>query len=456
MNRSFAVLSYTGHALIDVGLAALAAHNGKTDPADLTPDDLENTGRYLAERYTVKSPLQGLVKGILVLNSKYDQRPELRDPYIQRVLFSWRPGTPTLPDTLCSFCGRPAAYRASREDVPLLNGRDVYNFGGRGQAGLPICGFCSLAMHMLPFGCLKISGRLLAIHSDDPAITFDCAHEALDYMQNMLSLPSNTDEGGLPGLSYERTRFVELVQRALRRSRRRGTAPSVTGYHFSNSGPDPDIRIFSLDSGVLDWLSEVEHHADITLTEAWQRVAASGWQDNPKAKKAQAARTDTENRRNTVYEDLLKLPQMSREFFDRYLRHSGHFGLTALFAERIMDMTPERIALLRTLGERFAEYAQRNRTFYFKFLRTDSYARWRRMLLEAADDAMRSNAVLISFDEFVEAFTAPEGEYNDWRLARDLVALRMMELNPLNLSVDDQPVFTDADEAADADETAQD
>lgn len=449
------MLSYTGHALVDVGLAALTAHNRKTDPADLTWDDLEDTGRYLADRYTVKGPLQSLVKSILVLNSKYDQRPGLRDPYIQRVLFSWRPETPTLPETRCSFCGRPAAYRANREDVPLLNGRDVYNFGGRGQAGLPICGVCSLAMHMLPFGCLKISGKLLAIYSDDPEITLTCAHEALRYMNRALSMLGSAEEDGLPGLSYERTRFVELVLRALRRARRTGVFPSVTGYHFSNYGRDPDIRIFSLDSGVLDWLSEVEHHPDVTLTRAWQRVAEAGWRDNPKQKKIRTDQAETENRRNQVYEDLLNLPQTSRKFFEQYLRHSRHFGLAALFAERIMDMTPERIALLRTLGERFANYAQRNRAFYFKFLRLDGYARWRRMLLEAADDAMRSNNVLISFDEFVEAFTAPEGEYNDWRLARDLVALRMMELNPLNLSPDDQPVFENVAEAADEDETAQ-
>ncbi|PJF25596.1 MAG: hypothetical protein CUN53_11970, partial [Phototrophicales bacterium] len=110
------------------------------------------------------------------------------------------------------------------------------------------------------------------------------------------------------------------------------------------------------------------------------------------------------------------------------------------------------IDLLRALGDRFAKYAERKRDFFFKFARARAYDEFRRALLHAADDTSREGKPLITFDEFVEVFTAPSGEYNNWKLMRDLIALRMLERGVItddeNLFEDEESVLTSQEEEA--------
>lgn len=423
------MLRLTGHPLVDVGIATICAYIGKDNPAALTADDLTAAARFLERLYTQPGPMQNLARGLVFFNAGYFQdREALRAAYVQRTLYAWqRPPDPSMVYDTCSFCGGSAAYRANREDIPLLNGRDVYNFSGQARAGLPICGLCSLAFHMLPLGCTKTGRGLLAVYSEDAVITFNIARRAWG---NMLRVISLVGEHSIPGQSFERTRLAELLVSALAARRSSGRF-SLCGYIFSNYGADPMIRMMTIDAGVTSWLDEMLHNPDATLTAAWERVVEAGWEAQ--------TRPEQHGLRNHVYEALLDLPAHARRFCNRFLRTARHFGLMALFCERILDMTPERIALLRALGDRFAQHAHLRRGFFYDFTRIQEYAQWRRRVLRAADDAARQGDSLITFDQFVQAFTAPAGEINDWRLARDLVALRMLE--HLQAQPDDEPLF---------------
>lgn len=427
------MLHYTGHPLVDVGIATLTAFSRKDDPEALDAADLEAASRYLWQLYTCPGPMQNLIRGTVFFNAGYYQaRSDLREQFAQRVLASWYVDASCIPGVRCSFCERTAAYLANREEVPLLNGRHVFNFGGRARAGLPICGMCSLALHMLPLGCVKTGRGLLAAHSEEPILTLGIARRALQQMMQSLSL---ADVERLPGFPYERTRFVELLVSWMAVMDRRAPDASLTGYYFTNYGASPMIQIYRLDASVVSWLDEMQHHADASLSDAWWRVVNSGWTQKKED-------VGTEFLSNAVYEAVLTLPAEGRSFFRRFLKYSYHRGLVELFLERILDMSPERIVLLRTLGDRFASYARSKRGFLYEFSRLNDYSRWRRVILRAADDMARAGRKLITFDEFIDAFTAPPGEINDWRLARDLIALRMIEESGL----DDEPLFIADDE----------
>jgi len=449
------VLFYTGHVFVDVGVAAITAFSRRTDPGALIEADLEAVAGRLAVLYTQDGPMRTLARSSVFFNAGYTSSndPAKQRAYCRRVLYAWRPDAPGLPGETCLFCGRPAAYHASREEVPLLNGREVYNFSPAGQAGIPICGFCSLAIQALPLGCVKSGGGLLAAHSDSPAVTFQLAQTALRRLLTALTLIGPEDK--LPGAPFERTRLVELLigwlAQAGRSRAEQPQMPSLTGYFFTNYGSSPSIRIYRVSSDVIGFLAAVYHNMDGTLVAAWQRAEAHGWvqpkqvgkaADSASAPDSPAGQVNRSTQANRLYESLLALPDSARQILYRDLLPTRHWGLVTFFVRKVMGMDAERIKLLETLGVRLTAYAQDRRAFFYQFSRTDEYSKWRRLLLRASDDYVRQTGQpLITFAEFVTAFTAPPGEINDWRLARDLVTLKLIELR----AVGDEALFDDED-----------
>jgi CRISPR-associated protein Cst1 len=419
------MLDFTGHLLVDVGIAALCAFSGVSDPKLLRDEHLKAAADWLAERYTTPGPLRKHTRSLFFFNAGYYQKnPQIQRDFVNRVLYSWRDPAHEQLDEPCVFCGRTASYRATREEVPLLNGRDVYNFSPKGHAGIPICGFCSLAIQALPLGCFKSGKVLIAVHSSDREIILDLARDACRAMLKALTLSTADDEAAVPNYPHERTRLAELLVSWVARIDRKGWHPaSVTGCVFTNFGSDPSVRLFPLDSAVFAWLDEVLHHEDASLSKAWERAVERGWRVGPKEDP-----NDRALQANKFYEMLLRLPEGARSFLREWLLPVKHWGLIQTYLRRIMGMTPEKIALLRAVGERCAQYVRHRRRFLYEFSRENNYAAWRRSILRAADEsASLYGRPLVTFDEFVELFTAGEGEYNDWRLARDLITLIMIE-----------------------------
>lgn len=427
----------TGHALIDVGEAAL--HSIVRIPADqdLTNHDLEKAADWLAQNYTMPGPLQRLIRSSAFFNAGYYQQSDtIRQGFIDLVLYSWR--ETEFGDDQCAFCLSPASYRANREHVPLLNGRHVYNFAPDGQAGIPICGRCSLAMQALPLGCKKSGKRLIAAHSDNPLITYHIAQANVREIMYTLSLP---DLDKLPGQPFERTRFVELLVGWLAQLERRSiSTASLTGYCFTNYGAEPSITIYRLDVAVSHWVEMVMYHAGGAVQAAWQHSIERGWYGGGRDAKP-------DEQANKLYEDLLLLPDDALHFCRRHVLPQRSWAYAQSYLEGIMQMTPEDIEKIRIIGERFAHYAGQRRGFFYEFSRTDEFASWRRVVLRAADDcARRYDNLLIDYDEFTDLFIPREDEYNNWRLIRDLITLIMIEAR---VGEDDEPLFDPEDESED-------
>jgi CRISPR-associated protein Cst1 len=153
-----------------------------------------------------------------------------------------------------------------------------------------------------------------------------------------------------------------------------------------------------------------------------------------------------------LYEDLFRLPGNAREFVRRYflripvrtrfeedprrtysLRDEAglvSWKLTELFLRKVMTMNRDRIQQIRDLGDRLAAYVSKenDRRFFAAFFQ-HRYDYFRTALIRANLVYVQSgNPPLITFDPYIEIFEeGNEMARLDWRLARDLVLIRMVE-----------------------------
>lgn len=417
--------------LIKIGYAVLSALAGKSQLSVVFEEgELDVAADYMHGKYTTPGAWRNFLAGVVFPNSRFVQysydKPHLeykKHEYAQMVLRGYQKSTPTLEEH-CAFCGRPAVFTATREHIPLLNARDYGNFGGLGQAGLPVCGTCLLASHALPLGCRIISGRLLAVCSDNDDITFGFARTALEHSRAILQIEGLEK---VPGRQFARTRLVEALIEAQRRGERLrslgGQSSSLTGYLFTNSGQNAEIEILELPSDVVGFLIAIKRQ-ETAVQRAWDQAIARGWKAHKKDEGENA------NRRNDLYEDLFMLPDRAFAFLRKHILPTHSWALVRFFLHKVMHMDPQTIDLLNELGMRFAEYSRERSGFFFDFMREQNYTKWRQRLVEASyDSTKRYDKPLITSEEFLRAFTKPRDadQYWSWKLPRDIVTLRILE-----------------------------
>lgn len=464
------MLNYTGHPLVDVGVATIAAFVNKRAPTSITETDLDKVADFMARQYVVdplKSFLTVAFPNSGFTNPAFSKTPEKRDEYAERVLRGYRANTPRLPER-CVFTGKPAVGiafseklspgRAFRQHIPLLSGEDVINFFPWGDAGLSVSGEALLAIQAFPLGCAKCSGRLLAVHSDNPDIIYDFASEFLQQNRRALQLAQQSGSKKMPeAKSPAKTLLVETLLRVeqSRRDEAREHRPcSVTAYHLSNLGATPSLDIYHLPLELTDFLSQI---ISPDYKDEWGAIVQRAWWLSPSGKKRKKGKEDTQEedtrpRRNVLYEDLFRLPENAREFVRRYflripvrarfeddprrtysLRDEAglvSWKLTELFLRRIMNMDKDRIQQIRELGDRLATYViQANDRRFFAAFFQHRYDYFRTALIKAnLAHIQRGNPPLITLDPYIAIFEeGNEIAAPDWRLARDLVLIRMVE-----------------------------
>ncbi len=423
-------IDWTGHAVRDVGLATLLVYCQRTAPSELTEADLKSAADWLRDTYVPDGVLRGHLKGFYLLNEKYSaSNAALREPFVARVLYGWQ--QPHTLGTPCVFCGQPALYRATREEMPLVTGSGVINFSPQGQPGLPVCGVCSLCVQAALLGCYKSGGGLLLIYTDHLPLQLSIVRDALRQAMQAKSLQTSKEWESLP---YPKTRFVEQWMHWLRQAERMsGPARPLQGMHFSNTGQAPFVRLFQIDASVVSWVSSLLHHPDSAVAAAFQQLMAEA----------------PNNSQQPIYEDLLELPRKAKSFLRQHLLSASMLRrsqdprtqsvIVLSFLEKIMGISSETVRLLRALGERFAQYQRNKRSFFYEFNRAKNFAQFRRVVIRAVDDHQRrTGQLLITGDEFVEAFLPVDDEFTDWKLARDLITLYLLEANATNADLIDE------------------
>ena len=195
------------------------------------------------------------------------------------------------------------------------------------------------------------------------------------------------------------------------------------------------------------------------LSALWGRVVGAAW-ERPKLKRGQTdAPPDFRPARNWLYDDLFAVandpgraaPRFIRTYFlrraYRYARQDetdprGGYAtraqldlvswrLTESFLRRVLNMRADRINHIRELGDALAAYVreENDRRFFRDFYILGRYDNLRVALLKANNrQVARGRAPLLTLDGYLSVFEeAEELARVDWRLARDLVLIRMIE-----------------------------
>lgn len=473
------MLRYTGHPIVDVGVATVVAFCRKTDPSELTAADLRAIAEFLEREYFSGKLISYL--SCVFPNAHYVQpgaqpgaktpiRPEKIQQFKREVLYGFQ--EPPHADAIglrCTFCGEPAKRIVYRQHVPMITGEDVLNFFPAGLGGLPICGACLLAVQAFPLGARRCHGRALAVHSaDDFSLTYAFASRFLGDNRRLLLLAGASGEK-YPDAKAPRTLVIHVlseIEAERRDAVPEGTAPSVTAYHLTNSGQGPDIDVYHLPSQVIAFL-RMAGCAETAVV--WRAIQAAAWERKVRKTEPRAGGEDGRRRkprssgpdgaigpeqsRNFVYEDLFELPEHSARFVRTYfLRQAYRFAregdprrdyalarqrelvsweLARLFLREVMGMDKIRIEAIRNLGDRIAEHVARDndRRLFQGLYRANRYWVLRSLLIRASNDRLRKGSVpLIGFDEFLTVFEeAEEAGRVDWALARDLVLIRVIE-----------------------------
>jgi CRISPR-associated protein Cst1 len=445
------LLKYTDHPFVDVGAATIAAFAEKRRPEEVTVEDLERLAPYLEEQYQRKY-LTGYLTCIFP-NSAYvnpTSGTEKKRAFIDQHLYNFRDTAPEDSEN-CGICGEPATGRGFRQHVPMVTGEGVLNFFPSAQPGLSLCPGCMISIAALPLGALRCGGRALIVHADDPELTYHFARKHLERNESLLHLQNLAPDAKFPDAKQVRTRLIdelrgwtaEEARRSQKAARGRLRPVSLTAYHLTNSGQGPDLDIYHLPAPILTFLLSAEAEP---YRETWREIIREAWRLNEKDK------DDTTTYRNFLFDDIFRLPDQWPAFMRTYfLRRAyraapkddprGSYGpgrdlaliswpLTELFLKEVIGMQEHRVKAIRDFGDRVANYiAERDPGFWRDFHMAKTYGGLRVRLIRASQaERAAGRPLLIGFDDFITIFEyGEELARPDWRLARDLVLIRVIE-----------------------------
>lgn len=477
------MLKYTGHPFVDVGIATVTAFADRLTPTDVTEADLQTLAAYMSREY-VRQPLKSYLTVAFTSNAWFIQdaynpdKPDLpseeqqrrrqkRDVLAQYHLLQWSTGEETATQdrdvftgdfvSAVQLSGRLSPGRAGRAQVPLALGDEYINFYPYGTQGLPVSDLTVFLLQAFPLGCAKVAGRLLAVHSDNEEVLLHFAANFLTHNRTLIQLAQEAGSSKMrESHRTQKTLLVEtlLSARQMQDDARHEAQPfSLTAYHLTNSGQGVALDIYYLPLQITGFLRDMqmaEYHDD------WSVIVRRAWEiARPPKKGGKPTETEFEPRRNFLYEDLFGLPDNAHDFLRtyflraalRYARaeqgdprggysltnevHLVSWKITARFLRRVMNMEKDRIEQIRQLGDQLAEYVsgENDRRFFRDFFIEQNYDYFRTALIKAnLVYVKRGKPPFITLDPYIEVFEVGEDvPHNQWRLARDLVLIRMIE-----------------------------
>jgi CRISPR-associated protein Cst1 len=483
-NERIPLLKWTGHPLVDVGMATLCAIAKKESPEELTVDDLDRAADLMADYYF--SGLMTSYNSCVFTMNAYDnpafksEESTKSQEYEEKFLRAHRTSPNAEATGLkCPFSGKPATHLIERRQMPLLTGEGVINFYPAVRGFLPIHGTCLVALQALPLGGRRTEGRLLIAHADEPELTLEFARKYLADNQRLLNLAKS---GALPktagpaddlereqaaGRGKSHFKYpdakapISLIANDLmdifrtRGSTRFGDRRdiSLTVYWLSNSGQGAALDIFHIPFQLTRFLRSAEA---APLGHGWRKLVHDAWRSPSKQKKDSSGVTGGPGRsRNDVLADLFAIyesgfmdARASKRFLQRHLLRAGRklapdriasqFGtgsmnwpLTELFLREVMGMDESRIVAIKGFADRLASHIRESndRTLFRNLVYAQRPWEVRNALTKAQRNQAKDRATLLfGLEEYVKVFEAEDAVgRGDWSLTRDLISIRLVE-----------------------------
>ncbi len=455
-------LCWTGHPLIDMGVAGLTVFAQKRNPEEVTGADLERFVEWAERAYFTKE-MTGWIAVAFTSNFINPSFKAGRKREVAKGILESFKNPSALEALRCSYFPRPAQQLVARDFVPMLTGREPSNFFPDGQPQLPISGLGITALQGLSLASPLVGGRLMVVAADDPRLLLLLVKRWQPEIRKRVQLSESSGER-CSGWSGPRSRLIEQIVE-IEQLRENIQDPdldytgSATIYHASNSGQGPDLTIYTLELPALAFVRKAQ---GIKYRKAWNRLVSSAWQEvRDKDKDPQYAR------RNDVYEAVFDLPQDAARFVRRFFkrpvvaqlkgakpaegkrrakksksettaadaastqRPEALWGLLELFLREVLGMEQNRIQAIRTLADRLADAVKddNDRRLFRRIYTARKPFEVRQLLIQMGMRRLKEGLEpTVRFDEFLEIFEeGDELARADFSLAWDLTRIRFIE-----------------------------
>jgi len=370
------LVRYTGNPYVDAGVAVLELRLRKPC-SEFTDSDLADQAGWVEKEYRKK-----IWKSYLMLHlpncawTQVNPDSEKNRTYIRTVLESYKADFPDLGQR-CAFCGRPAKVYADRRYVPLLTGETIMVAGAGGHPGLPVCGYCVLAVHFYPFATLKVEGRPLFWWAPDPRWMLRLNRYFYGQVQKLLAASGDD----LPKLRWPATRLLHAARQAIDEVEKlpdseRDPFCDIVGIHATNYGTAANYDELRIPRGLLEFWGEAG-----TLGDLYRRIEQRAWESETDERLKKAKRKDSKpredlspavkeaSRKNLLYEALGKAfraadfrDEAKLVAVDFFMTRRGKevephtTALAELFLEKVADMQKQRLDAVRTIADNIADH----------------------------------------------------------------------------------------------------
>lgn len=472
-------LRWTGHALVDVGIAGACAYRQRARPEDLTLDDLDQVSAFIVETY-YQAKL-GTYLTCVFMNASFVQPNEggaKRGQFIERYCRAHRAvPDPQVGGLRCAFSGLPATSALVRTHLPLFSAENIMNFRPGGETFVPAAGVIIVCLLFLPMASVRSEGRLLAVHADDPGMTLAFARRYLENNRRLIALQLPEERKivheeytrEIPSWDTAKKRYkfadakgprslvvadLAAIASASAPTEVRERTEAVTAYLLSNSGQGPSLEIFHVPSAVISFLRRA---SGATTRSAWSRVATgfrpvveSGEEpDTGRRVRRRGRRGEVPGRagwsRNPAFEELCgifdagftdraKAAAWLRKYVLRGIEAAARraspgdpaqdWNLAELFLTEVLRMNKTRIEAIRSFADKIAVWiGDVNDRRLLHAMAFDKPWELRGALLRAQRESAKTE-LLFGLDEFSNVWLSQDG---DEYLVRDLVCLRVVE-----------------------------
>lgn len=467
-------LRWTGHALVDVGMAGLCAFAERKAPEELTFEDLDKAADLMVKEYYGEKFKTFL--SCVFMNASFVQPNEgndKREAFIAQYLRAHRASPdPLVVNRRCVFSNEPATSWLVRTHMPMFSGESVMNFRPDGTTSIPAAGPFVVAIMFLPLASRRAEGKLLAVHADDHSLTLRFARRYLADNRRLLAMPLPTEKAAFhPEFEREQPSWdagkkhykfadakgprslvvadlTEIAREALPNDSRPHPI-ALNAYLLSNSGQGPSLDVFDVPSGLVSFITRA---SGARTQQAWKAVQRKFYPVREGAEEGAKRRSKSEPiaggpgwTRNPAFEDLCAIFDAGftdRALAARWLRQhvlgriergpntffndtkARSWALSHLFLEEVMGMKPGRIEAIRGFADKLAGWIHgKNDRRLYRSLMFDKIFDMQQALRKAQLESARGE-LLFGLDEYTNVWLHQDG---DAYLVRDLICIRVVE-----------------------------
>lgn len=484
---SAAGLRWTGHALIDVGVAGVCVFTERKHPEDVTLEDLDRVSEFLVDAYYQDK--LGTYLTCVFMNSSFVQPNEKapkRKEFIEHYLKAHRATpAPEVVGRKCAFSGLPATSPLVRTHLPMFSGEGVVNFRPDGTTFVPAAGAFIVALFFLPMASRRAEGKLLCVQAEDPELTLRFARRNFEDNQRLMALAlptvrALTHDGydrELPSWSASKKRYkyadakgprslviADLTDIGAEATDFAGRASPLALYLLSNSGQGPSLETFDVPGGVIAFVLKAAgastHAAWVAVSRRFRAVKESGDDANVanadgtgsgKRARAKQGPPPPQGRagwsKNPAFEDLCAIYEAgfldrgkARAWLSRYVlgrmrpdawdsrfenTNARTWALAELFLKEVLGMKQGRIEAVRAFADKLAGWIQeKHDKRLYRSLAMDKPSDLRHSLMRVQRAGAEGGQPLFGLDEYATVWLHEDGD--EW-LIRDLVCIRVVE-----------------------------